>query len=309
MTTNRRSFIKSTGCVAVGSLIFQNDAFASFLKKDTYPPPGLQLFTLFSTIDDDVQGSLKKVAAIGYKEIESAYTKKGGFYGMSAKAFSKMVSDLGMSWRSHHVLGAPFKLPPGAKLPTDEHGNPIKIPPMKNLRDNTQEIVDGIAEAEIPFLVCATTPVETTAEIQKSIETLNKAGEACKKAGITLCYHNHDREFKQIDGKTPYEQFLAQLSPDIKMELDLCWVTKAGVDPVELFTKHPGRFPLWHAKDLDKNRQGPVPVGEGVVDFKRIFEHAETAGLQYYFVEHDMPKDPYASITESINYLKRTLKV
>ncbi|AHF16483.1 sugar phosphate isomerase/epimerase family protein [Niabella soli] len=306
---NRKKFIRSAGMLAAGSFLLQPKSFASVFTKGAYPPPGLQLFTLFNTIDADVEGTLKKVAAIGYKEIESAFSKKGGFYGLSAKAFSKMVADQGMAWKSHHALGAPFKLPAGAKMPTDANGNAIKIPPMKNLRENMQEIVNDIVDAGIPFLVCASTPIDTADEIQKSIETLNKTGEACKKAGITLCYHNHDREFKAVDGKMPYDLFLSQLSPDIKMELDLCWVTKAGVDPVALFKKHPGRFPLWHVKDLDKSRQGPAPAGEGVVDFKRIFENATTAGLKHYFVEHDMPKDPFASITTSIHYLKDTLHV
>ena len=75
------------------------------------------------------------------------------------------------------------------------------------------------------------------------------------------------------------------------MELDLCWVTKAGVDPVELFKQHPGRFPLWHVKDIDKDLKGPQPVGPGIVDFKRIFANAQTAGMQHFFVEHDMPAD------------------
>ncbi|ANH80014.1 hypothetical protein A8C56_02595 [Niabella ginsenosidivorans] len=306
---NRRKFIRSAGLFTAGSVLLQQRSIASAFTSAAYPPPGLQLFTLFNIIDQDVPGTLKKVADTGYKEIESAFSKKGDFYGMPAKEFSALLSRLRLSWRSHHVLGAPFKLPPGAKPPTDANGNPIKIPPMKNLRENGQEIVDSIAGAGIPYLVCASTPIESPEEIQKSIETLNKTGEACKKAGITLCYHNHYHEFEPVEGKTPYELFLAQLSPDIKMELDLCWVTKAGVDPVDLFQKHPGRFPLWHAKDLNKTKDGPAPVGEGVVDFKRIFEHAQTAGLQYYFVEHDMPKDPFASITQSIRYLTGTLKI
>ena len=110
---------------------------------------------------------------------------------------------------------------------------------------------------------------------------------ACKKAGITLCYHNHTEEFEKLPGGTPYDLFLKDLHPDIKMELDLCWATKAGVDPVALFKAHPGRFPLWHAKDLDSKREGPCPVGTGVVDFTRIFANASAAGMKHFFVEQD----------------------
>jgi sugar phosphate isomerase/epimerase len=305
---DRRDFLRSAASLLAGGTLLSNRSLASFLTRKSYPPPGLQLFTLFNVIDDDVRGSLKKVAAIGYKEIESAFSKKGEYYGMSAKEFSTVLGDLGLSWKSHHVLGGPIKIPPD-QMPKGPDGKPIVIPPMQHLRDNMQEIVDKAAASGVPFLVCATTPIDSMDEIKKSIATLNKTGEACKKAGITFCYHNHDAEFTAVEGEIPYHLFLSQLSPDIKMELDLCWATKAGVDIVGLFKKHPGRFPLWHVKDLDKNRQGPAPVGSGVVDFATIFANAETAGLKHFFVEHDMPKDPYASITESYNYLTSTLKV
>jgi sugar phosphate isomerase/epimerase len=91
------------------------------------------------------------------------------------------------------------------------------------------------------------------------------------------------------------------------MELDLCWATKAGVDAVDLFQKHPGRFHLWHVKDLNKEKTGPAPVGEGIIDFGRIFASADIAGMKHFFVEHDMPSDPYASITTSYNNLQKVM--
>ncbi|GGA93897.1 sugar phosphate isomerase/epimerase family protein [Puia dinghuensis] len=313
--SNRREFLKLGGAAALGSFAISKQAQAFFSKaagSSGHPgkalhPIGLQLFTLFTFIDNDVPGNLKKVAGIGYKEIESAFSKKGGYYGMKPAAFAALVKDTGMSWRSHHVLGAPFHMPANAKPIVDANGKPITFPPMRNLRENMQQLVDEAAEGGIPYLVCANTPMHTSDEIKSSIETLNKTGEACKKAGITFCYHNHTEEFTKVDGETPYHLFLTQLSPDIKMELDLCWATKAGVDPVELFKAHPGRFPLWHAKDLNKERTGPAPVGTGVVDFKRIFDNAATAGMQHFFVEHDMPADAFASITTSYNNLTKIL--
>ena len=92
------------------------------------------------------------------------------------------------------------------------------------------------------------------------------------------------------------------------MELDLAWATKGGKDPVELFKQYPGRFPMWHVKDLDAARETVLPVGEGNIEYKRIFDASETAGMKHFFVEHDMPKDPLASITSSFNYLSKMLK-
>src|SRR5437660_968756 len=107
----RRQFIRNSGAVALGSLML-NKWNTSFIEKKKYPPFGIQLFTLMSVIDADTKGTLEKVARIGYKEIESAFSRKGGFYGMTGKEFSKMVKDSGLHWRSHHAIGAPFKLPP-----------------------------------------------------------------------------------------------------------------------------------------------------------------------------------------------------
>ena len=260
-------------------------------------------------MDADVEGTLKKIASIGYTEIESAFSRKGGFYGMSAKEFSAMLKNNGLSWKSHHVLGAPFKMPANAKPPAGRDGKPFSVPTMKNLRDNHQEIIDEVAAAGVPYLVCANTPIGSLDEVNQSIETLNKASAAAKKAGITLAYHNHDKEFGMVDSKVIYDRFLSETNADmLKMELDLCWVTAAGVDPVELFKKHPGRFELWHVKDYDKVKKGPAPVGTGVVNFKRIFANAKLSGMKHFFVEHDMPADPVASITTSFKNLKLIMR-
>jgi sugar phosphate isomerase/epimerase len=246
----RRKFLKASGAAALGSLLLSKSN-AAFFRKDM-PPVGLQLFTFFNIIDDDVEGTLKKISAIGYKEIESAFSKKGGYYGMKPKEFAALVQSMGMSWKSHHVLGAQFKLPPGAKLPTDANGNPIKIPPMRNLTENMQELINEAAEGGVEYLVCANIPTNTTDDIKASVEVLNKTGEACKKAGLQFAYHNHDMEFHEVEGKKPYNIFLSQTNADeVKMELDLAWAIKGGSDPVELFKQNPGRFPLWHVKDLD----------------------------------------------------------
>ena len=308
MNYNRRKFLESAGTLALGGMALSSKA-GSLLNFMAPHPVGLQLFTLFGIIDDDVKGSLTKVAAIGYKEVESAFSKKGGFYGMKPKEFKALVNGLGMSWKSHHVLGAPFKLPKGYKMPVGTDGKPMVIPKMMNLRDNMQQIVDEASEGSLPYLVCANAPTGTLAEIKSSIEILNKTGEATKKAGIQFCYHNHDMEFHAVEGKIPYHLLLSETDPhNVKMELDLAWVTKGGQDPVELFKTHPGRFPLWHVKDLDKGYKNIMPVGSGVIDFKRIFENQKVAGMQHFFVEHDMPKDAFASIKSSYTYITQMLK-
>jgi sugar phosphate isomerase/epimerase len=303
---SRKEFLQTSATLLLGSIALSNRSFASILAKETYPPAGLQLYTFFNEIDNDVPGTLKKIAAVGYKEIESAFSKKGGFYGMKPKEFAAMVNNLGMSWKSHHAFGAPYKPAPGAKRPTTPDGKPITLPPMQNLKENMQQIVDAAAEGGVEFLVCANTPITTLDDIRASIEVLNKTDEACKKAGIGFAYHNHDAEFHAVEGQIPYELFLSQTT--MKLELDLAWAIKGGKDPVELFKQNPGRFPMWHVKDLDAKHETILPAGEGTIDYKRIFDAASTAGMKHFFVEHDMPKDPLASITSSIQYLNKMLK-
>lgn len=298
---NRRNFLKQTGAVAFGTLAFPglSKSLASY-KKLTHPA-GVQLYTFMSVIDQDTQGTLKKIAEIGYKEIESAFSRKGGYYGMKPKEFASILKDLGLTWVSHHVGGAPFKPRPGMQLPAS-------MPKMNNLRDNYQQVIDEVAEGGVKYLVCSSTPIETGDEVKTSIETFNKAGEAAKKAGIIFAFHNHDREFALVDGQKPYDLFLSQTSADaLKFELDLAWVTKAGVDPVELFKKHPGRFPLWHVKDIDKEGKTLLEAGKGTVNFKRIFDNARIAGMKHFFVEHDNAQQPFDSITTSMNYLEKLL--
>jgi hypothetical protein len=304
---NRRSFLKNSGAFAMGSLLLSNKSFAAFAGKPAQAV-GLQLFTLFTTFDKDVPGNLKMISGVGYKELESAFSMKGGFYGSTPKEFAALAKDNGLSWVSHHVGGAPFKAPPGGfRMPGADTTKPapkFTPPPMKNLKENYQEIIDEVAGAGLKYLVCASIPLGTGDEIKEAVVILNKSGEAARKAGITLCYHNHTHEFETIDGMVPYDVLLSQTTPDIlKFELDLGWATVAGADPVALFNKSPGRFPLWHVKDISADKKKPVPVGTGIVDFKRIFAAANASGMQHFFVEQDMAPHPAEDITTSYKFI------
>jgi sugar phosphate isomerase/epimerase len=290
--SSRRLFLQQAGMAAAALSISPFSVFGNFAKQNL----GVQLFTFMGIIDNDVEGTLKKIAGLGYKDLESAFSLKGGYYGLKPKEFNSLANGLGLSWRSHHVLGTPFVPPPDMKLSFD-------VTQIRSLKMNMQALVDEAAEGGVPFLTCANIAIGSEDEIKQSVEILNKAGEACKKVGLTLAYHNHDAEFKKVGELIPYDYFLAQLSKDIMLELDLAWATKAGVDPVKLFKNNPGRFPMWHVKDLDTEFKNILPVGEGTIDFKRIFDNTKVSGMKYCFVEHDMPKDAFASVASSINYI------
>jgi sugar phosphate isomerase/epimerase len=278
---------------------------------------GLQLYTLGDLMTKDAKGTLQKLAAIGYKELESAGSQKGNFYGFKPKEFASMVKDLGMTWRSAHVGGAPFNMEQVMKMAkTADDSARIKkfmdsyknAPKPLNLKENYQELADDAAEGGLSYLVCSSIPVSTLDEIKTAVDVFSKTGEACKKAGVQFAYHNHTTEFDTVEGHRPFDYILSNTDKDlVKMELDLAWATKAGQDPVELFKSHPGRFPLWHVKDLDPTTKQPTEVGKGTIDFKRIFDHAGNSGMKYFFVEQDGAPQPIENVTASYNYLKKML--
>jgi len=308
---SRRNFLQQATALTVGGALFSHTSWAeSFYGQTKLPETGIQLFTILLEMEKDPVGALQKLAAAGYKNIESAFSKPGSFYGKKPKEFKALVHDLGMEWRSHHVVGSPLKPPPNFKIPNGPDGKPMSFPKMMTLKDNGQELVDLVAEAGIPYIVCSSIGIDTGEEIKKSAEILQQTGELAKKAGLKFAYHNHATEFDTTDGIVSYDYFTSQISADLlKLELDLGWVFKAGKNPVDLFKQHKGRIPLLHIKDMTATGE-IVPFGMGVYDFKAAFNNLEIAGVDYFFIEQDFPQKPFEAIVTSannFNQFKKTL--
>ena len=291
--TSRRSFVKSVALFSTGMLA--SPALSAKDKTDI----GLQLYTLRDAMQKDPMGTLARVAKMGYTTMEGAtYTGSGLFYGMAPAAFAKELKKTGLTMpSSHYRLGE-----------EQEKGQPVQ----GTMLHGWDKAVDDAAQVGVKYMVCAYLSDAERGGLDHYkyvADQLNKAGERCKKAGIQLCYHNHDFEFIAQDGKMPYDLLLAADKELVKMELDLYWATKAGQDPVALFKKHPGRFPLWHVKDMDKTpARNFTEVGNGSIDFKRIFAQSKLSGMKYFFVEQDQtPGSPFDSIQKSITHIKRTL--
>jgi len=277
----RRIFIKTSAGATLGGLSMaafgctgDQPAKAAARKLDHI---GLQLYTVRDLMAADFEGTLEQVAAAGYDQVEFA-----GYFDHSANNVKDLVARLGLTAPSAHI---PLSAMSGDALKT---------------------AIEQAVTIGHKYIVLAWLPEDQRGSLnlyKQHAALLNRAGEACKAAGIHMAYHNHDFEFISTEGQFPYDILLSSTDPDlVAMELDLYWITKGGQDPLVYFKRHPGRFHLCHVKDMDD--AGEITnVGQGHIDFAKIFAHAEQAGLQYYFVENDHPTDALADIGVSYAYL------
>lgn len=259
---SRKQFLRTSALALSLPLFNKGDIWAKPMKK-----VGLQLYTLRNELSKDPEVILKKVAEIGYKEVETFGYANGKFLGKTPGEFKSYLSGLGLSTPSGHYM-------PG------------------NLRKDWNMVVDHAAEAGQKYMMCAflfPQDRKTADDYKKLGELFNQSGEVCKKAGIQFGYHNHDFEFQPLDGQLPYDLLLKETDARlVKMELDLYWATHAGIDPLDLFKKNPGRFPLVHLKDIAKTEKREfAEVGTGSIDFQRILDARKLAGIEHYFVEQD----------------------
>ncbi|HXJ07754.1 MAG TPA: sugar phosphate isomerase/epimerase [Candidatus Acidoferrum sp.] len=288
----RRTFIETS--VAAAALYAARPSWAAE-RTHEIKRVGLQLYTVRSEMPKDFEGTIAKVAETGYKEVEFA-----GYFKHSPKDVRAVVDKNGLTAPSAHIAyDVVEKEWPETLEAAHVVGHKYIVCPWI---DEKQRTADGW---------------------KRAAELFNKAGEASEKAGIQFCYHNHSFEFSPVEGlggKLAYDYLLAETNPKfVKMEMDLCWISVAGKDPVSYFDKHPGRFPLVHVKDYvnDPNATSSyagatgsvvfkgrlADVGKGTIDWKRIFEHSEKAGIKHYFVENDDAKEPFEDIKTSYDYL------
>ena len=291
---NRREFLKISAAGSVGALLFGAAGCGSGAAPDRKSfGVGLQLYSIRDAMTADLPGTLKKVADMGYINLEAASYADGKFYGLKPSEFKKMVEGLGMVVLSSHSQV--------------ESAN-ITLDKAKIMADAHAEL--GVKYCIKPWIEPAGRNIES---YKKTIADCNEVAKITKAVGIQFGYHNHNFEFLNTNGVVPYyDIFLKEMDADlITMELDLFWATKAGQDPIEMFNKYPGRFQLLHFKDSLTNK-GPFyevikddicSVGAGVIDFKKIWAAKEKAGAKFYIVEDDNQGNgkPFEGIETSIS--------
>ena len=241
---------------------------------------GIQLYTVRDQFAKDPEGTLARLAQIGFTEVEFAGYPPG------------KPSDLRKLLDKYHLAGV---------------SSHVGFSALQSGWDQTLENAVVVGQR---FIVVPSLPQSqrrTLDDVKRVAAAFNKAGQSAQRDGLQFCYHNHDNEFPLIEGAVPYDVLLAETDPRlVRFELDLYWITKAGKDPLEYFAKWPGRFPMVHVKDMDATpRQFFADLGKGIIDFPKIFRQAKQAGIQHYLYEQDeTPGDVFASAKASYDYLR-----
>ncbi len=264
--------IITKGILALASMLFAT----TFYAQESFG--GLALYTVRENMGEDAKATLQKVADAGYAYIEAAGYADVKFYGMDPQDFKSYVESIGLTPVSTHMGGVTLENADQQIADTKAAGFEyftIPVPPMGMFTFDPESRTMGMKGT-----------MEDFAEILTTI------GKKCEAAGLKLLYHNHDFEYKNNeDGIKPIVYLLENTDPKyVNFQMDLYWVTRAEADPVSYFEKYPGRFKLWHVKDMDEEGKF-APVGEGTIDFKRILDKKDVSGMEKYFVEQDMTWD------------------
>lgn len=281
--SDRRDFLKTTLGLSAGSLLLPALARSNASRKQSpsrhVTDIGIQLYTVRNEMLADPVATLKKLAKIGFKELESARSDKGNYYGLTPKEIKKITEDLGMKLRSGHI----------------------------HVDADWQKSIDQAAETGQEYLISAVlpTPGQTVENYQRSADAFSKYGEDCKKSNLSFGYHNHNTEFDVVDGKVLYDILVERSDPKlVKLEMDLGWVVAAGHDPLQYFEKYPGRFELWHLKDVDMTRKASTEFGKGSLDIKKLLQHGKQSGMKHFFLEQEeYAHDAFESVQIDYDYL------
>lgn len=299
MNRSRRDFLKQI--VVCGGEVALGGAAARAAASQWKQQIGLELYTVRDLMARDYEGTLAKVAEIGYKEVEPA---ANGYGGMEPKQFRAMLDRLGLTMPSTHV-GATA----GPNLEKELEGFQIMGLKYTEINGGGGAPVRPASAAAPKRKGAPAGPAAVTEDsVKRTVDLLNQHGEIARKFGMKMLYHNHAQEFQPFEGsdRRPYDLIVNGTDPSlVAMQLDIGWASVAGQNVLEMFKKNPGRFELWHVKDargiktLDPHLNQRermravmlVPVGEGEVDYRPIFARAEVAGMKHFSIEQDNAAD------------------
>jgi sugar phosphate isomerase/epimerase len=281
-----------------GATVIASAAFGAARAQPRRYKLGLQLFTMRAAMRRDLDDTLKRIAAMGYEEVETyGFDPAGiGYYGLPAKTFAERLRDNNLTTPSGH-----YDLNRYAGSTVDE---------LKTYVGRCIEGAKALGQAYITWPL-VDEPFRTIDGFKTVAQRLNIAGTEAKKAGLQVAYHNHDFEFVEHNGQIGYDVILRETDPAlVKLQMDLYWIARGSkLSANEWFRRQPGRFVMWHVKDMHRTSRDYTEVGNGTIDFTKIWPDASLAGLQHFFVEQggNFTHDPFRSVADSAEYVKRVL--
>ena len=293
-STTRRTFLKQTGVLSVSSMLP-----LSVLPIEPRYKMGLQLFTIRDAMAKDPIGSIEYARGLGYEDGE-IYGYDGDndtYYGIKSKEFKKHLDDSDFTISSgHYDFSSRFN------------------EPLENLTRFVDQCIEGSHTLKSTYITWPwLAPEFRTIENFKILsDKLNKIGEQVNKAGLEFAYHNHDFEFTDHNGKQGYDIILSNTDPTlVKLQMDMYWVEhSSNKRPSELIAENPGRYVMWHIKDMDKVTRDYSEMGNGSIDYKAMLSSIDKKDLQYYYIEQggNFAESSMQSITDSATYFKKHLQ-
>ncbi|WP_166521619.1 sugar phosphate isomerase/epimerase family protein [Zobellia amurskyensis] len=293
---HRRDFIKQSSLASAATLLpvtgFTLDNKPKFKM-------GLQLFTIRDAMKADPLGSLKKAKVMGYQDLEiyGFDPETIGYYGYKAKEFKLILDDLNLTTTSGHYDFSSY-----FNKPKDE------------LRRYLDTCIQGAHILNKPYITWPwLAPEFRTIENFKALSgKLNWMSEQVNSAGLGFAYHNHDFEFTDHNGQTGYDIILKETNPElVKLQMDMYWVMHSSKQtPQELIADQPGRYVMWHIKDMDKVTGDYTELGNGSIDYAEMLSQIDTDALQYYYIEQgsNFAQDSMKSIADSAEFFKKNLR-
>ena len=293
---NRRNFINQTGMLIPA--VFLPIPDLRWAETSKYKM-GLQLYTIRDAMEEDPKGSLRKVKEMGYEDLELyGYDgEKGEYYGMKAADFKMLLDDAGLTTSSGH-----YGLPAYFDKPEEE------------LMRYVDQCIEGAHVLKHSYITWPwLDPKFRNIQGFKLLAgKLNKIGERVNAGGLSFAYHNHGFEFEEHYGQIGYDIILNETDPKlVKLQLDLYWVAHdSKLSANEWIARQPGRFVMWHIKDMHKESRDYTELGNGSIDFHPILKEADKAGLEYYYLEQgsNFAVNSMQSISDSAAYFKKHLK-
>jgi sugar phosphate isomerase/epimerase len=305
MRLSRRNWLATTGAAIAGSLLLPKGLEAMTTGSGKKGAVGLQLYTVRDHMNKDAEGTLRQVAAIGYKHVEHAGYWKRKFYGRTAVAFRKLLEGLGLNLVSGHVFIGPEHWDEGRQQFTDEWKNTVEDAVLAGQHYLITPSIDDSWRKDYDTLL-------------KHLEVFNRFGAYCKKQGIKFGYHNHNMEFDtSFHGQRIYDLILRHTDPSlVAQQMDIGNMYAAGGRPLQLFKQYPGRFELLHLRDEIKSPgkgerdQGydSTVLGRGVLPVAEIIAAAaKEGGTTQFIVEQEsyQDRDPLDCAREDLQFLQK----